>query len=91
MATGVGSVSFEPKNVEELRHFFEANKNVYHEIWIILSKKKHTDPQPVSFTEAVGEALKQGLIDSRTKTLNEQKYSIRFTKRRDRNPKSKQP
>ena len=91
MATGDGSVSFEPKDSEELRCFFETNKDMHHEIWIILSKKKYADPQPVSFTEAVGEAVKQGLIDSRTKTLNEQKYSIRFTKRRDRNPKRKQP
>jgi hypothetical protein len=27
-----GSVSFEPKNAKELRHFFETNKDKYHEI-----------------------------------------------------------
>ena len=76
------SVAFEPRNIEELRCFFEANKDEFHEIWIVLTKKKCTNPQPVSFNEAVVEAVKQGLIDSRTKTLNEQKYSIRFTKRK---------
>jgi hypothetical protein len=81
------SVSFEPKNAEELRRFFEANKNRYHEIWVVLTNKKYANPQPVSFNEAVAEAVKQGLVDSRTKTLSEQKYSIRFTKRRDRNPR----
>ncbi len=75
------SVAFEPRSPEELRCFFEANKDEVHEIWIILTKKKYMNPQPVSFNEAVSEAVRQGLIDSRTKTLDEQKYMIRFTKR----------
>ena len=65
------SVAFEPGNLEELRCFFETNKDKVHEIWIILTKKKYMNPQPVSFNEAVSEAVKQGLIDSRTKTLDE--------------------
>jgi hypothetical protein len=77
------SVVFEPENLEELRCFFEAKKDEVHEIWIILTKKKYANPQPVSFNEAVSEAVKQGLIDSRTKTLDEQKYAIRFTKRKN--------
>lgn len=76
------SLSFEPRNVEELRRFFEAQKDRYHEIWVVLTKKAHTNPHPVSFTEAVAEAVGQGLIDSRTKTLNAEKYAIRFTKRK---------
>jgi hypothetical protein len=76
------TISFEPKSHAELASFFRENKDRYHEIWIILTKKEHADPQPVSFTEAVEEAVKQSLIDSRTKTLNEQKYAIRFTKRK---------
>ena len=86
MATGEESVTFEPKNSEELKRFFEASKKRYHEIWIVLTKKKHADPQPVSFGEAVKEAVEQGLIDSRTKSLSVHKYAIRFTKRR---PKKK--
>jgi hypothetical protein len=83
------SVTFEPKNAEELARFFETNKDRYHEIWIVITKKDHTNPQPVSFNDAVTEAIKQGLIDSRTKTLNEQKYMIRFTKRKKvKKPKS---
>ncbi len=86
MAKGEGSVSFEPKNVEELRYFFGTNKDKYHEIWIVLSKKKYANPQPVSFNETVAEAVRQGLIDSRSKSLNELKYSIRFTKRKSPKP-----
>lgn len=76
------SVSFEPKNAKELSRFFEVNKYKYHEILIILTKKKHANPQPVSFTEAVTEALQHGLIDSRTKGIDDRKYCVRFTKRK---------
>jgi hypothetical protein len=81
MAAGT-SVTFEPKNVQELAHFFETNRDNYHEIWIVISKKNHVDSQPVTFYEAVTEAIKQGLTDSRTKSLNEHKYQIRFTKKK---------
>ena len=72
-----------PKTHEELARFFKTNKDKYHEIWIVITKKEHANPQPVSFNDAVTEAIKQGLIDSRTKTLNEEKYLIRFTKRKE--------
>ncbi len=78
------SIFFEPKNVEELSSFLSENKDNYREIWIVLTKKEYISPQPVSFNEAVSEALKQGLVDSRTKTLSKAKYSIRFTKRRSK-------
>ena len=39
MATGERSVSFEPKNVEDLRRFFEINKDKYHELLVVLTKK----------------------------------------------------
>jgi hypothetical protein len=73
---------FEPENPTELAKFFRANKGKYHEIWIVLTKKERADPQPVSFIEALAEARKQGLIDSRTRTISDQKYMVRFTKRR---------
>jgi uncharacterized protein YdeI (YjbR/CyaY-like superfamily) len=83
MATGT-SVTFEPRNTAELANFFKTSRDSYHEIWIVITKKEHVDPQPVTFIEAVAEALKQGLIDSRTKSLNEHKYLVRFTKRKKR-------
>jgi hypothetical protein len=75
------TATIEPKNVAALSQFFEINKGKYHEIWIVLTKKKYANPQPVSFIDAVSEAVKQGLIDSRTKRLNEQKYAVRFTEK----------
>jgi len=86
MATEEASVSFEPKSAAEMRRFFEANKNRCHEIWIVLTNKKYADPQPVTFNEAISEAVKQGLIDSRSKSLSERKYAIRFTKRKSPKP-----
>jgi hypothetical protein len=82
MSNDGSSISFEPRNTVELRRFLETEKDRCHEIWIILTKKEHTDPQPVSFNEAVAEAIAHGLIDSRTKTLSAEKYAIRFTKRK---------
>ena len=82
MATGEESVSFEPKNVEDLRRFFEINKDKFHELWVVLTKKKIVAQQPVTFNEAVNEAVMQRLIDSRSKGLSEQKYAVRFTTRR---------
>jgi len=83
------SISFEPRNAAELHAFFRTHKEENHEIWVILTKKEYANPQPVAFTEAVNEAVKMGLIDSRTKTLNEQKYAIRFTKRKTRSSSHK--
>ncbi len=74
------SLTFEPQNVPELKRFFEENKDKYHEIWVIITKKT-VNPEPVSFNQALSEAKKQGLIDSRTKTIDKKKYMIRFTKR----------
>ena len=75
------SVTFEPQNILELKRFFEENKDKHHEIWIIIKNKKAANPQPVSFNQAISEAIKQGLIDSRTKNIDEKTYMIRFTKR----------
>ena len=85
-ATEKSTSSFEPRNEEELARFLKNNRNTYHEIWIILAKKRYVNPQPVSFNQAVSGAIKLGLIDSRTKTLSEQKYAIRFTKRKTEKP-----
>jgi hypothetical protein len=40
----------------------------------------------VSFKQVEDEAIKQGLIDSRIKNINEEKYMIRLTKRLKSNP-----
>lgn len=81
------SIRYEPINTDDLTKFFSVNKEKYHEIWIVLIKKEKTNTQPVSFKEAVSAAIQQDLIDSRTKSLNDKKYAIRFTKRKDKKNK----
>jgi len=78
------SIIYEPQNIDDLSSFLKANKDKYHEIWVVLIKKEHANPQPVSFSEAVSLAIEQGLVDSRTKTLDEKRYAIRFTKRKSK-------
>jgi hypothetical protein len=76
------TIAFEPTDIKQLSDFFKTNKKRYHEMRIILTKKKYAGQQPVSFNEALIEAKKHDLIDSRTKSLNERQYYIRFTKKR---------
>ena len=82
--TSQSSTIYEPQNIDDLSSFLKTNKDKYHEIWVVLIKKEHANPQPVSFNEAVSEAIKQGLVDSRTKTLDEKRYAVRFTKRKSK-------
>jgi uncharacterized protein YdeI (YjbR/CyaY-like superfamily) len=77
-----GSITYEPQNTQDLTTFLENNKEKYYEIWIIITKKKFSNPQPVSFDEAVTLAIAKGLVDNRTKSLDNKKYKIRFTKRK---------
>ena len=78
------SITYEPKNTQDLTTFLENNKEKYHEIWIIITKKKSSNSQPLSFNQAVKLAIAQGLVDSRTKSLDNKKYEIRFTKKKEK-------
>ena len=75
------SITFEPKNLDNLKQFLEENKDRKLEIWIIITNKKAANLQVVSFNEVISEAKKQGLIDSRVKNIDDKKYMIRLTKR----------
>jgi len=87
MTSAKGSILHEPKKIDDLKVFLKSNKEKYHEIWVVLIKKEHANPQPVSFTEAVGKATSQGVVDSRTKTLDNIRYAVRFTKRKNKKVK----
>jgi hypothetical protein len=81
------SIMYEPVDADDLSNFFQTNKENYLEIWIVITKKEHANPQPVTFKEAVTKAIDHGLVDSRTKSLDEKKYAIRFTKRKGKKDK----
>jgi hypothetical protein len=75
------TITYEPTTPEDLSHFFSLHKEEYQEMWIILTKKQHANPQPVSPGEAITEAIRHGLIDSRTKSIDHRQFKMRFTKR----------
>lgn len=50
-------------------------------MWVGLYKKK-AQPKGITYEEAVEQGLCYGWIDSLTKTIDEERYMIRFTPRR---------
>lgn len=69
-------------NRSDLRAWFEQNHERETEIWIIFYKKGSGIPS-VSLAEAQEEALCFGWIDGILKSIDEQKYAIRFTPRKN--------
>ena len=69
---------------DELRRWFEENHNTSIEL-ILGYYKKATNKPSVTWSESVDQALCFGWIDSIKRTINKERYCIRFT---PRNPKS---
>jgi len=72
-------------NREEWRQWLQENYTTAHEIWLVYYRK-HTGTPRIPYNDAVEEALCFGWIDSNTKTVDQERYSQRFT---PRNPRSK--
>lgn len=68
------------KNRQEWRSWLEKNHNSVKEIWLVYYKK-HTKKPTVYYDEAVEEALCYGWIDSTVRTIDDEKYSQKFTPR----------
>jgi len=66
---------------EELRQWLQDNHRTKMEIWLIFYKKSSAR-QTLTITQAVEEALCFGWIQSRMKTLNEHRFTVRFSPRR---------
>lgn len=71
-------------NPTELKKWFQAHFNKDRELWIGYYKKKSGEPS-VTWPESVDEALCFGWIDGIRKSIDEDRYMIRFTPRK---PKS---
>ena len=69
------------KDQAAFRDFLSKNHGQLDGIWLIYYKKDSTQPS-VSWVEAVEEALCFGWIDSKVKTIDEQRYKQIFTKRK---------
>lgn len=80
--------TFYPKNRNEWRDWLKENHKKEESIWIIYYKKKSNKPTLI-YSEAVDEALCFGWIDSRTKSLDDEKYMQFFSKRKENSVWSK--
>jgi uncharacterized protein YdeI (YjbR/CyaY-like superfamily) len=70
------------QNRGELRAWFEQNYAAESEIWVVFFKK-HTGVPSVTLDEAQEEALCFGWIDGIEKKMDEQRYALRFTPRKN--------
>lgn len=69
------------KNRDEWRNWLEKNYDSESEIWLIYYKK-HSDKQSIPYDDAVEEALCFGWIDSLVKTIDDEKYTQKYTPRK---------
>ncbi|MGB0523590.1 MAG: YdeI/OmpD-associated family protein [Flammeovirgaceae bacterium] len=68
-------------NAAELRQWFHENHNKATEIWVGYYKK-NSGKANFSWSESVDEALCYGWIDGIRKSIDEERYRIRFTPRK---------
>ena len=68
----------------EWRAWLESHYQTEKEVWLVFYKK-HTGKSRISYNDAVEEALCFGLIDSIAKSIDENRFAQRFSKR---NPKT---
>jgi uncharacterized protein YdeI (YjbR/CyaY-like superfamily) len=68
-------------NREEWRLWLKENYRTAKEVWLVYPRK-HSDLKRIPYNDAVEEALCFGWIDSITRTIDEDRYSQRFTPRR---------
>jgi uncharacterized protein YdeI (YjbR/CyaY-like superfamily) len=69
-------------NKEEFRNWLQKNNDINLGIWMIFYKK-HTDIECISYNDALEEALCFGWIDSLVKKIDDEKYTRKFTPRKN--------
>ncbi|MFN6537541.1 MAG: YdeI/OmpD-associated family protein [Nostoc sp. EkiNYC01] len=80
--------TFCPNSREEWRQWLETNHHTSSGVWLIYYKVKSGKPS-VRYSEAVKEALCFGWIDSKVKSLDEERYMQIFTPRKPKSVWSK--
>lgn len=71
-------------NPDDFRKWLEQNHNSKKEIWLVQYKKATKKPS-INYVEAVEEAICFGWIDGLEKSMDAERYALRFSPRR---PKS---
>ncbi|NJK93920.1 MAG: hypothetical protein HC905_02430 [Bacteroidales bacterium] len=79
---------FVPKSRQDWRKWLEENHQFKSAVWLIYYKNKTNKPT-VKYNEAVDEALCYGWIDSKTKSLDDEKFMQFFSKRKPKSVWSK--
>ncbi|RUR75281.1 YdeI family protein [Chlorogloeopsis fritschii PCC 9212] len=80
--------TFYAKNRKEWREWLEQNHQISEGVWLVYYKVKSVKPS-VKYSEAVKEALCFGWIDSKVKSLGEERYMQIFTPRKPKSVWSK--
>jgi uncharacterized protein YdeI (YjbR/CyaY-like superfamily) len=68
-------------NREQWRMWLEVHHTTETEAWLVLYKKKYQD-QGLTLDEAIEEALCFGWIDGTLRSMDEKRYALRYTPRR---------
>jgi uncharacterized protein YdeI (YjbR/CyaY-like superfamily) len=77
-----------PTNRQQWRNWLQKNHDKKQSVWLIYYKKKSNKPT-VSWSDAVNEALCFGWIDSQKKSIDEEKFKQRFSRRKTNSTWSK--
>lgn len=80
--------SLYPKRAGDFERWLSQHASRVSEVWLVFQKRT-SGKQTVTYQEALLEALCYGWIDSRVKTLDRERFSVRFTARRPGSPWSK--
>ena len=72
---------YTPKSREQWRNWLETNHAKETEVWLVFLKR-HTGRLNVSYNDAVEEALCFGWIDGVKRSIDENRYTHRFTPRK---------
>jgi uncharacterized protein YdeI (YjbR/CyaY-like superfamily) len=80
--------TFYPRSRQEWREWLQENHDKHQSIWLIYYKKKSNYPT-VKYSEAVDEALCFGWIDSKSKSIDEDKFMQFYSKRKENSVWSK--
>ena len=73
--------TFCPKNRQQWRAWLQEHHAEKQSVWLIYHKKKSAIPR-IAYSDAVDEALCFGWIDSRSKSVDEEKYMQFFSRRK---------
>ncbi|GGX72446.1 YdeI/OmpD-associated family protein [Saccharospirillum salsuginis] len=74
-------MTFTSKNRAEWRSWLSDNHHSASEVWLVLFKKT-SGKANLSYNDAVEEALCFGWIDGMKRSIDEERYSLRFTPRK---------